>query len=151
MADDIFGEIYKEMGAKPIINAIGSVTLLGGSTPKPVVKEAMDRGECSVTEVSDSGSVPNLNVVNTGKTPVLILDGEQLLGAKQNRIVNLSIMLAPKSETTIPVTCVERGRWSRVSDEFRPSPNSLPSTGRAAKMRDVSSSMLASPEVTVQR
>jgi len=47
MADDIFGEIYKEMGAKPIINAIGSVTLLGGSTPKPVVKEAMDRADAA--------------------------------------------------------------------------------------------------------
>ena len=47
MANDIFGEIYKEMGAKPIINAIGSVTLLGGSTPKPVVKEAMDRADAA--------------------------------------------------------------------------------------------------------
>ena len=42
MAEDILGQIYKEMGATPVINAIGSVTLLGGSTPKPVVKEAMD-------------------------------------------------------------------------------------------------------------
>tara|TARA_B100001559_G_C16469222_1_gene608113 strand:- start:512 stop:1690 length:1179 start_codon:yes stop_codon:yes gene_type:complete len=47
MADDIFGEIYKEMGAKPIINAIGSVTLLGGSTPKKIVKEAMDRADAA--------------------------------------------------------------------------------------------------------
>ena len=45
MADDILGQIYKEMGATPVINAIGSVTLLGGSTPKPVVKEAMDRAD----------------------------------------------------------------------------------------------------------
>jgi L-seryl-tRNA(Ser) seleniumtransferase len=40
---DTFGDIYKELGAKPIINAIGSVTLLGGSTPVPEVKEAMER------------------------------------------------------------------------------------------------------------
>ena len=45
MAEDILGQIYKEMGATPVINAIGSVTLLGGSTPKPVVKEAMDRAD----------------------------------------------------------------------------------------------------------
>ncbi len=38
-----WGDIYKELGAKPIINAIGSVTLLGGSTPVPEVQEAMDR------------------------------------------------------------------------------------------------------------
>ena len=38
-------DIYKELGAKPIINAIGSVTMLGGSTPVPEVKEAMDRAD----------------------------------------------------------------------------------------------------------
>ena len=40
-----WGDIYKELGAKPIINAIGSVTLLGGSTPVPEVKEAMERAD----------------------------------------------------------------------------------------------------------
>ena len=40
-----WGSIYKELGAKPVINAIGSVTLLGGSTPIPEVKEAMDRAD----------------------------------------------------------------------------------------------------------
>ena len=37
-----WGAIYKELGAQPVINATGSVTLLGGSTPVPEVKEAMD-------------------------------------------------------------------------------------------------------------
>ena len=38
-----WGEVYKELGAKPIINAIGSVTMLGGSTPPREVNEAMER------------------------------------------------------------------------------------------------------------
>ena len=124
---------------------LGMIPLLdptAGEAHYLTLKEAMDRGECSVTEVSDSGSVPELNVVNTGKTPVLILDGEQLLGAKQNRIVNLSIMLAPKSETTIPVTCVEQGRWSSRSDEFKTSGNVMYQKVRADKMRHVSAQML---------
>ena len=40
-----WGSIYKELGAKPVINATGSVTMLGGATPAPEVKEAMDRAE----------------------------------------------------------------------------------------------------------
>ena len=35
--------MYKELGAKPVINAIGSVTMLGGSTPPAEVREAMER------------------------------------------------------------------------------------------------------------
>ncbi|MDP7535116.1 MAG: aminotransferase class V-fold PLP-dependent enzyme [SAR202 cluster bacterium] len=45
MTDSTWGDIYKELGAKPIINAIGSVTMLGGSTPLPEVKEAMEAAD----------------------------------------------------------------------------------------------------------
>lgn len=40
-----WGSIYKEMGAKPVVNATGSVTLLGGSTPNEEVKAAMDAAD----------------------------------------------------------------------------------------------------------
>ena len=42
MHEDSWGEVYKELGATPIINAIGSLTLLGGSTPPPEVRAAME-------------------------------------------------------------------------------------------------------------
>ncbi|MBI4311779.1 MAG: hypothetical protein HY681_08355 [Chloroflexi bacterium] len=45
MANSSWGDVYKELGARPVINAIGSVTMLGGSTPVPEVKEAMQRAE----------------------------------------------------------------------------------------------------------
>ncbi|MCI0789886.1 MAG: hypothetical protein J4N88_09945 [Chloroflexi bacterium] len=40
-----WGSIYKELGARPVINATGSVTMLGGSTPVAEVREAMDRAD----------------------------------------------------------------------------------------------------------
>src|SRR5919106_5816032 len=43
MPSSDWGEIYRELGARPVIKAIGSVTMLGGSTPVPEVKEAMER------------------------------------------------------------------------------------------------------------
>lgn len=45
MATENWGAIYKEMGAKPVVNATGSVTLLGGSTPVAEVKAAMDAAD----------------------------------------------------------------------------------------------------------
>jgi hypothetical protein len=74
-----------------------------------------------VIEVSRGGSVPELLVRNRAKVRVLLPDGTTLIGSKQNRVVNVSIMLAPLSETVIPVSCVERGRWSFSSPQSSPS------------------------------
>jgi len=49
---------------------------------------------------------------------VLLYDGEELIGAKQNRILNLTVLLAPQSRTPIPVSCVEAGRWRMRSAAF---------------------------------
>ena len=38
-------KIYSDLGIDPIINAIGSVTLLGGSTQPPEVVEAMQSAQ----------------------------------------------------------------------------------------------------------
>ena len=75
------------------------------------LEEALAAGAILVTEVSAEGHVPELRVRNSGETPVLILDGEELVGAKQNRIVNVTILVPPQSETVIPVSCIEAGRW----------------------------------------
>jgi len=71
-----------------------------------------------IEETSAAGSVPKLRVRNHAKDRLLIVDGSTLIGAKQNRVVNLSLMLAPESVTEIPVSCVERGRWSYANAGF---------------------------------
>jgi hypothetical protein len=71
-----------------------------------------------ITEVDAAGSVPELLACNPLDTPVLLYDGEELLGAKQNRILNVTVLVAAKSETRIPVSCVEQGRWHARSNRF---------------------------------
>lgn len=85
------------------------------------LKEALDMGTFTVTEVSKGGSVPELKAINKGNIPVILLDGEELAGAKQNRVLNTTVLVAANSEIIIPVSCTEHGRWSYNSSEFRDS------------------------------
>lgn len=80
--------------------------------------EAISAGSVTVEEISESGSVPTLLVDNRTDSPVLFLEGEELRGAKQNRVLNTSLLVAANSKTTIPVSCVEQGRWRRLSPHF---------------------------------
>ena len=80
--------------------------------------EAFADGTLQVGEVSHGGSVPNLLVANGGDKPVLIVDGEELVGAKQNRILNTTVLVREKSELVVPVSCVEAGRWHYQGPAF---------------------------------
>ena len=81
------------------------------------LEDALPRG-LRIAETSDAGSVPELIVENPLDEHVLLYDGEELIGAKQNRILNLSVLVAAGSRTLIPVSCVEAGRWHRRSASF---------------------------------
>lgn len=105
---------------------------------------AIAAGVATVTEISEGGSVPTLAVQNDGDLPVLLVDGEELVGARQNRIVNLTILAPAKRRLPIPVSCVERGRWSYRSRQFEDSPRAMPVSARARKTRDVSRAMCES-------
>ena len=79
--------------------------------------EALPRG-LRITETSDAGTVPELSVHNPTDDAVLLYDGEELVGAKQNRILNVSVLVGAGAKLPIPVSCVEEGRWSRRSARF---------------------------------
>ncbi|AMV36045.1 ARPP-1 family domain-containing protein [Planctomyces sp. SH-PL62] len=83
--------------------------------------EAIGAGTVTVEEVDEGGSVPQLLVNNAGDSSVLFLEGEELRGAKQNRVLNTSVLVAARSKTKIPVSCVEQGRWRYRSRQFAPS------------------------------
>jgi len=85
--------------------------------------EGIGSGSVTVEEVSEGGSVPNLLVENKGDIRILFIEGEELVGAKQNRVLNTSVLIAAKSKVKIPVSCVEQGRWRYKSRHFGSSDN----------------------------
>jgi hypothetical protein len=94
-----------------------------------------------VEEVDQSGSVPDLLVENKGDVRVLFLEGEELIGAKQNRVLNTSVLVAAHSKIKIPVSCVEQGRWRYKSRYFGSSGSHSPSKLRRALKASVSRSV----------
>jgi hypothetical protein len=106
-----------------------------------LLDDALASHALEIMEVSEQGSVPELRVVNHGARPVLVIDGEELVGAKQNRVVNLTILVPAASTLTIPVSCVEAGRWRARSRTFAAAPRAQYATGRAKRMSQVTACM----------
>ena len=103
---------------------------------------AITTGETSglVVDELDEPSVEALRVRNAGDNPVLVVEGEHFLGGKQNRAVNVTVLVPALADLEIPVSCLERGRWGRRrasarDDAFAAGPV------RAAKNAGVAASM----------
>ena len=105
------------------------------------LKEALEKRLLTIKEISEWGSVPELKVTNMANVPVLLLDGEELAGAKQNRILNTTILVKARAEVKIPVSCTERGRWTYRTREFYDSGTVSHSSLRAAKASSVNVSL----------
>lgn len=103
---------------------------------------AIEKGLLRVTETSESGQVQTLRAENLGEVPVLLLDGEELRGAKQNRILDCDVLLRPHGKAALPVSCVEQGRWRYQRADFVPGAYS-PARLRARTSRAVRESLRA--------
>ena len=111
-----------------------------------LLDEALSQNLIEIVEKDDGGSVPELRVMNKSNEMILILDGEELVGAKQNRIVNTTILVQGKTTIVIPVSCVEHGRWSYDSPRFQSKERMMSSNLRAMKSEQVNYSVRSSGE-----
>jgi hypothetical protein len=114
-----------------------------GALRYETLDEAMSRHDLEVTEISEGGSVPTLKVINKSEGRIFLMAGEQLIGAKQNRVLNTSMMVEGKTATSIPVSCVEQGRWGYRGKAFGSHGTSSHSTLRRKMTRSVTESYLA--------
>ncbi len=133
-----------KVGEASVYGGLAVFPLIGGNPGKRdylTLTEALKAKGVTVSEVSEGGSVPELKLKNDLDKDVFAADGEALLGAKQNRVLNSSIYVKAGDEIVIPVSCVEQGRWSYRQRDFRASEHSEFVASRAAKMASVASSL----------
>ncbi len=112
MPDADWGEIYKELGATPVINATGSVTMLGGSTPIPEVREAMARADGAYIPLMDlqekAGAaiarvvdVPAAYVTSGAGSALMLATAAAMAGDDDDRIQQLPNTDGMKNEILI--------------------------------------------------
>ncbi|WP_297981308.1 ARPP-1 family domain-containing protein [uncultured Methanobrevibacter sp.] len=86
------------------------------------LEKGLEMGLVEVKEVSESGVVGTLLVVNNSISPLILFEGDEVVGSKQNRIITQTTIIEAKSSENISVNCTERGRWL-YTDNFRKSNN----------------------------
>jgi hypothetical protein len=79
--------------------------------------DAQKDGSAEITEVGSAGAVSTLEVTTSSNVPVLMIDGEILIGLQQNRVLNTTILVPAKTTLKVPVACVEAGRWRRATSK----------------------------------
>ncbi|MCH7228746.1 ARPP-1 family domain-containing protein [Haloferula sp. A504] len=139
---EILGQL--ELGQPSVHNGIGLWPLVIEARPEPTyvaLVEALPLDGFKITEVSEGGSVPDLRVINETPHHVLLFDGEELKGAKQNRILNTTILIPQGESLDVPVSCTESGRWSYLSPQFSSSGSMAYAQLRKAKAAAVSRSL----------
>ena len=97
--------------------------------------EAFEAGLIEVSEL-EPPEVPFLSITNFAEVPILLVEGEMLVGGDQNRTMNVTVLCPPQARTVVPVSCVEQGRWGArrtMSASNRHAPGSL----RAAKIENL--------------
>src|ERR1700683_4752683 len=83
--------------------------------------EAVQQG-ATVKELGSGARVNDLVVHNPLDVHVLLYEGEEVLGAQQNRTFDVSALVAARSVLQVPVSCVEAGRWGGGGHAERPAP-----------------------------
>jgi len=108
--------------------------------------EALGLEGFAIAEVADGATVPHVQIRNPLDKEVLLIDGEELAGAMQNRVINTSVLVPARGETVIPVSCTEAGRWQDTSSGFSDSGWVMPPSIRARKIASVGESLRAKGE-----
>jgi len=125
--------IAKHYSKSGNVSLVQFETLEGEGLPFQVAGAAIGDGRLVIKEIGSGGVVNTLLALNHSEDYLLLTDMDLLTGAKQNRSVNTSVLIAPGMKQEISVSCVERSRWSLDSPDFRPGEEVLDPRMRSSK------------------
>lgn len=142
------------VGAPDIAGALAVFPVYG---PAPRLEYRSFAQGCTlgvtIKELGSGASVNDLVVANPTDKPVLLYEGEEVLGAQQNRTFDVSVLVGAMSSAPVPVSCVEQGRWdgSRHGEAFRPAPQAAYPSLRRMKNEQAGAQRAAGGEARAQQ
>ncbi|MGA2403371.1 MAG: DUF6569 family protein [Syntrophobacteraceae bacterium] len=133
------------LGNLQCVHGLGVIPIIAEEIPAIPVLEplesALERGLARITETSPAGEVPFLMLENTDDRPIIILDGEEVVGGKQNRIINTTLVIPANTRVKIPVSCIQAGRWRDERADFESAGSVFRARSRAAQMATVTANV----------
>ncbi|MBK8228463.1 MAG: hypothetical protein IPK70_14990 [Flavobacteriales bacterium] len=97
MGNDAYRDAYKDMGELVPMN------------------KALQDGRLKVKEQEGGATVNTLQVENTSKDTIYLMQGEVVVGGKQDRMLAQDVIVLPGATLSIGAFCVEHGRWQAGS------------------------------------
>lgn len=132
------------LGNKSNFRNLTLFPLLSRSNARPdylTLDAALAHGGACIREVPLEAEVEALQFINPCPLPVLICDGQALVGANQNRVINVTVLAPPAATLQLPVCCVESGRWSPRLDNLHSADHTQFARGRRVRNAAVSASL----------
>jgi len=108
--------------------------------PDTLMEEAIFQGQLEIVE-QGSGAVQQITAHNKGEADVLVLEGDTLIGCKQNRMVAWSVLVGARTAVPVSVGCMERRRWSHGGSGFTPGAMAVDLHIRRRSKRETSASI----------
>lgn len=130
-----------ELGPAVTVGALALHPLMADSVDTPPYLTGPEASAAGLLLISEQTPpvVSCLLITNLADVPILLAEGETLLGGDQDRTMNVTVLCPPGRVTKVPVSCVEAGRWGsrrHMSSTGRHAPGSL----RSRKSKHLSQS-----------
>ena len=97
---------------------LGRPVLLGNMLIVPVLGDdgcietiTLEEGLSKGASLRETGSIERVIVENSTEELLFVMDGEELIGERQDRMALFSTVVEKGEEFELPVVCIEKNRW----------------------------------------
>ena len=101
-----------------------------------LLDELINSNTALVKELDHNERIDRVKIYNNSFYDLLLLSGDIIIGAKQNRMIMDNTIIKSKNNLEVPVSCVEKNRWHYQSNRnFNASDIKISPKIRASKDR----------------